>query len=172
MIKVENNLESTEITISGIYTPMVIPPCEIYNITKNIIINLNELSLTPSEDYDNSEKIKTLKVKINYGDGETEIVEKTISYGNKSVIEKTIDFNNIKHTFNEVSNTESTLIIELWNMCGDKLTFQIPYRLTNKSIYYYGSEFKLLNGALTNNNKSCYTLAHENSSSFITIKSK
>lgn len=172
MIKVENNLESTEITISGVYTPMVIPPCEIYNITKNIIINLDELSLTPSEEYDNSEKIKTLKVKINYGDGEIEIVEKTISYGNKSVIEKTIDFNNIKHTFNEAIDTESTIAIDLWNMCGDKLTIQIPYRLTTKSMYYYGSEFKLINGALANNKKSCYTLSHKNTNSLITLKSK
>lgn len=123
-----------------------------------------------------------LKIKINWGDGEEEIVKKRLNAATSSIgvyVEQ--DWLQITHRFNtdkrNVYLTDDVralpkIAITLYNSFNDTVTVYIPYKLVYKSIYDLGTKFTLKSGNISNSNRSSFVLKNQKDNGLVVIAVK
>lgn len=154
---------------------------EIIN-NESIFFDLTELEvMAESVDILNYNSIETIKIHIDWGDGNEDRLSKPL-LSSKSYIGayKPKSWKTISHMFNANYRYEYAtndinylhkITITAYNSCNDKLVIIVPYKFLYKTLYDLGSEVSLFSANTTNTNTVSYTLKQNQSDSLFVVNS-
>lgn len=152
---------------------------EIVN-NESIFFDLTKLEvLAESGDILNHSSIETIKIHIDWGDGNIDRLSKPL-LSSKSYIgaHKPKSWKTISHVFaanyryeyiTEDVNFLHKITITAYNSYNNKLVITIPYKFLYKTLYDLGSEVSLFSANTTNNNTVSYTLKQNQSDSMFIV---
>lgn len=162
------------------YTGVVyLPLIEIYD---KEIIDFDFTNVEIECSNENLKKVKINKIRIDYGDGESDIVSESIlskksSIGDSSMKSwKEISHSFItqsKHVYDNLKEITSYphITITFYNQFNDKFYFVIPYKILYKSFYDASGELSLMDANINNNNITSFTLRERKSNSIVVVLS-
>lgn len=131
-------------------------------LMNNSVLNLNlsGITVTPSNpDITNVDQVVTLKIIIDWGDGETESISPYFTVQDSSINVKAQEWDNVSHTYALHSeNGDLTLKIRVFNSLKDCTTLLIPVKVQFQSILESGAKLKLISANITNSNEVSYVL--------------
>lgn len=131
-------------------------------LANNSSLNLNfsGITVTPSNpEISNVDQIVTLKIIIDWGDGETESISPYFSVQDSSINIKPQTWDDVTHKY--VLHTENgniILKIQVFNSLKDCATLLIPVTVKFESILESRAKFRLVSANITNNNNVSYVL--------------
>lgn len=154
---------------------------EIIN-NEEILFDLSEVKvLTTSSNILNASDVETVKIHIDWGDGNIDRLSIPL-ISNKSSIGsyRPNQWKVISHLFNVTKryeyetddiNSLHQIKITAYNTFNDKLIIRIPYKMMYKTLYDLGSELSLFSSNTTNKNTVSYTLKQKQNDALFVVNS-
>lgn len=123
---------------------------------ENFVLDLTGIKL---------EGVEILLIYVDWGDGYTNRISKPIN-------DTDVEWKTVTHPFNKTDVSESAIIIKIYNICGEQMTFKIPYTILNKSIYDLSTNFRLLQANVSNKNLTQFIIKEGLKDSIIIVSEK
>lgn len=133
-------------------------------------INLDGLSVLPSnKQLKNPEQVTTLKIIIEWGDGDSESIAPFFQISDSSINVKFDPWTSVSHTYSlNTLDGDLTLSIYVYNSLNDCLRIDVPVTIQFQSLLESGAKFHLVSANITNDNKVSYVLNNStNKASFV-----
>ena len=137
-------------------------------------LNLAGISVTPSnQKLTNVDQIITLKIIIDWGDGNIETVSPYYHVAESSINAKYQEWSSISHLYSlHDENIKPSLKIEVFNSLKDCATIIIPITIQYQSLLESGAKFVLVSANITNDNQVSYVLNNTADKSSFVVSSK
>lgn len=129
---------------------------------QSIKFDLNQADFKSKNTLGNSNLIKIIKITIDWGDGQNDILVQDFN-------RPTLEWKTSEHIFSTTSKS-STIVVKIFSSCGSVATIKIPYKIIQKTIYDIGSQFKMIDARLTNENNISSVLKNKKKDAIIIVK--
>lgn len=151
---------------------------EIFNNEKmifdfsNLVFKCSDLSVTG---------VELNKIKIDWGDGNTNTLTKELKHKGNSINNKGQSWKRIEHIYNtdkrniyltDEVNALPKITIHLYNTYNDVVKIIIPFKLIYKTIYDLNCNFDIMSANVTNNNLTSFVLKENNNESISVVQTK
>lgn len=120
------------------------------------------------------------KIKIDWGDGNVDVISKSIAKSGGGITTKELSWKIAKHLYNtdkrNVYLTDNIdflpkITIYLYNTYNDIVRIVIPFKLIYKTIYDMNCQFDILSSNITNNNRVSYVIKEQRGDSVAVVQS-
>lgn len=156
-----NNQQLDVLNITGAFDPgtKVETGIKLPNNTE-LNLNLAGLSVNPSnKSLSNLDQIKTLKIVVDWGDGNTEKLSPPFEIKNSSINTKYDPWTSISHRYSLGSQTSDlTLTIYVYNHLNDCLIVTVPITIQFQSLLDSRAKLNLVSANITNDNRVSYVI--------------
>lgn len=166
-------------TLDGKVDVITKPIVQLFN-NEQIVIDFTDLTFNCSEAGING--VELLKVKIDWGDGYSDILNKHIVSVSSTIgTIQQMNWKKVSHKFNsEKKNVYLTddvhslpkISLTFYNTFNDKTVINIPYKLIYKSFYDLTNGIKLMSGSVSNDNHSSFVLKNNRDNALFVISVK
>ena len=147
------------LTITGQYNPgtTTLTGIKLPN-NETLELNLGGLKVKPSNpQITNVDQIVTLKVVIDWGDGNSDSVSPYFHVSDSTINVKYKEWSSVSHTYSLYTEQPSlTLTIYVYNSLNDCAILTVPITMQYQSLLESGAKFHLVSANITNDNKVSY----------------
>ena len=125
-----------------------------------LTLNLAGLAVTPSnKQLSNPQEVETLKIVIEWGDGETDSIAPFFRVPQSSIFSKFDPWTTISHFYSLTQAiTSINLVIRCYNSINDCVTITVPITMQYQSLLESCAKLNLVSGSITNDNTVSYVV--------------
>lgn len=168
------NQQLDVLNITGAYEAgtQVLEPIRLLN-NSELKLNLTGLTVNPSnKELKNPEQITTLKIVIDWGDGNTESLSPIFEVKNSTINTVYEPWTVTSHNYSLKSeNNNLSLVISVYNTMNDCLVIDIPVIIEFQSLLESCAKLNLVSANITNDNKVSYVINNSTEESNFVVSS-